>query len=257
MKKYLKIHREFLRTSFNRQLSFRMNFSLQTLMGFFFLVTSFLAASFIFDHVENIGLWEREEFFLFLSFVLALDQTYTLLFAPNFWNFAEQIRIGELDFQLLKPAHSLFVIFTRVLGTPALITAFISYSLLIYFGFKVNIAWFQWLLLPFLLSLGLALLLALEIFISLLNFFTVEGSGVNFIRLRFQDLQSWPDFIYKNPTRKWLFPFLAVTSVPGRFLMDFSYWNWLLFMLGGTIFLWALLLLLWPRALRLYKSPSS
>ena len=234
-----------------------MDSTLQTLMNLASLITSFLTASFIFTHVESIGLWNKEEFLLFLSFVFAVDQTYYLFFSFNFWEFARDIRLGQLDFHLLKPAHSLFIVFTRHLAIPGLVTAFISWLLMIYFGMKADISWIQWLLLPWLLCLGLMFLLAVEILISLLNFLTVEGLGVNQIRLQLQHLCRWPDFIYKNPIRKWLLPFLAVTSIPGRFLMDVSYWNWLFFMAAGAVILWSVILFLWPKALRLYKSPSS
>ena len=257
MKKYLQIYKEFFRTCFNLNMSFPMNFTLQTLMNLVFLITSFLTASFIFIHVENIGLWNKEEFLFFLSFVFALDQTHYLFFSFNFWQFARDIRLGQLDFHLLKPAHSLFIVFTRNLAIPGLITAFISWLLLIYFGIKADINWIQWICLPLLLFLGLMFLLAIEILISLFNFLTVEGLGVNQVRLQLQHLCRWPDFIYKNPVRKWLLPFLAVTSVPGRFLIDMSYGNWVFFMTLGTVILWVILLFLWPKALFLYKSPSS
>lgn len=257
MKKYLKIYREFFRVCFSVSLSFRLDFVLQTLMNLAFLATSFLTAAFIFNHVESVGIWNREEFLFFLAFAFAVDQSHYLFFGFNFWIFSNDLRLGYLDFHLLKPVHSLFLIFTRYLAIPGLVTAFVSYILLIYFGIKVDINWIQWMCLPVLLCLGLALWLGLEILISFLNFFTVEGFGVNHIRLQFQNLSKWPDFIYKNPARTWLLPFLAITSVPARFLNDISYWDGILLMILGTFVLWVIILWLWPKALCFYKSPSS
>ena len=109
----------------------------------------------------------------------------------------------------------------------------------------------------FCLFLSIALLLGIEVLISLFNFFTVEGMGINQARLQIQQLCRWPDFIYKNPARLWLLPFLAITSIPVRWMLDFKYWTWLSAMIIGVLLLWFLNLFLWPRSLRFYESPSS
>ena len=258
LKKYILVYREFFNTSLSMEMSFRLNFFLQNLMNLIFLGTSFFAAGFIFDHIESIGFWGRTEFFFFLSFFFAVDQIHYLLFSANFWGFSDDVRLGGLDFHLLKPVSSLFAVFARTIAVPGIVTAAGSSILLVYFGWKAGLGLFAWLSLPFCLLTALALLLGLEILISLLNFVTVEGMGVNQLRLQMQHFCRWPDFIYKNPLRLWMLPFLAVTSIPARYMLDPGYWSWMLLMFLGTAALWAFVLLAWPRAsAALYESPSS
>lgn len=255
--KYLSLYKEFFKTSLSEELSFRANFTLQSLMNVSFIGVYFFTSFFIFDHIEHIGLWNEKEFLLFLSFVFAVDQTHYLVFSFNFWKFSDDVRLGHLDFHLLKPAPSLFIVLLRRLAVPGIFTALLTYLLVVYFGSQVGLSLLAWLSLPFCLLLSLSLLLGVEVLISLFNFFTVEGMGVNQARLQIQQLCRWPDFIYKNPARLWLLPFLAVTSIPVRWILDLHYWTWLIIMIFGSILLWSFILFLWPKALNFYESPSS
>ena len=255
--KYLSVYKEFFKTSFSESLSFRMDFQLQNLMNLSFLCTSFFTADFIFNHVEAIGFWNQTEFFFFLAFVFAVDQTHHLLFAYNFWELSRDVRLGTMDFTLLKPTSSFFIIFTRRLAVPVILTVILSYGLVIYFGWKVGLSWMAWLTLPLCLILALMLLLGIEVLIAMFNFITIEGIGINQVRLQMQHFLRWPDFIYKNPYRLWMLPFLAVTSIPARYLLDFHYWHWLSLMALGTVGIWICVAFFWPKAVHLYESPSS
>ena len=255
--KYFSLYKEFFKTSLSKELSFRANFILQSLMNVSFIGVYFFTSLFIFDHIEHIGLWNKQEFLLFLSFVFAVDQTHYLIFSFNFWMFSDDVRLGQLDFYLLKPFPSLFIVLLKRLAIPGIFTVLLTYSLAIYFGIQLGLSFLMWLSLPLCLLLSLFLLLGLEVLISLFNFFTVEGGGINHARLQLQHLCRWPDFIYRDPARLWLLPFLAITSIPVRYLLDVGYWSWLVIMFFGTAFLWLIVIFLWPKALSFYESPSS
>ena len=255
--KYLSLYKEFFKTSLSEELSFRANFILQSIMNISFIGGYFFTSIFIFDHVEHIGPWNEKEFLFFIAFVFAVDQTHYLIFSFNFWEFSDDVLLGTLDFHLLKPAPSLFIILTRRLAISGFFTLFLTYSMLIYFGAQLDLSLLAWLSLPVCLLLSLFLLLGIEVLIAFFNFFTVEGLGINQLRFQVQQLCRWPDFIYKNPARLWLFPFLAITSIPIRWVLDMSYWSWLVAMFFGVISLWSFIIFLWPKALRFYESPSS
>ncbi|MDE0092123.1 MAG: ABC-2 family transporter protein, partial [Oligoflexia bacterium] len=255
---YWAIYKEFFKTSLSEDLSFRANFTLQSLMNTSFIGVYFFTSVFIFNHVEQIGLWNREQFLFFLSFALFIDQIHYLVFSFNFWIFSDEVRLGSFDFTLLKPYPSLFITFFKRLAIPGVFTTIIAFFMLVYFGLKVDLNIWMWLSLPFCLILSLALLLSIEVLISVFNFFTIEGIGINQARLQVQQLCRWPDFIYKNPARLWLIPFLAITSIPVRYLLDFNYWTWLIILLGGVCLFWfVIIFFLWPKALSFYESASS
>ena len=255
--KYFFLYREFFKTSLSRELSFRSNFLIQSVMNLSFIGMYFFTSLFIFNHIEHIGLWNKTEFLFFLSFVFAVDQTHYLFFSLNFWEFSGDVRLGNLDFRLLKPFHTLFTVLLRNIAVPGLFTVCVSYLMLIYFGIHADLSALLWLSLPFCLLLSLFFLLGIEVLISLLNFFTVDGVGINQLRLQVQHLCRWPDFIYRNPGRLFLIPFLVITSVPVRWILDVSYWSFLLMMFCGLVLIWSVIFFLWPKALTFYESPSS
>jgi len=211
----------------------------------------------MFNHIENIGLWKKEEYLFFLSFVFSVTETYYLFFSFNFWQFSEDIRLGNLDFILLKPVHSLFITRCRVMAIAGIVTILLTYTLMIYFGSQLKFSFLTWCSIPFCLLLSILLLLGIENLISLLNFFTIEGYSINEARIQIQHAMRWPDAIYKNPIRFFILPILTVTSIPVRWVLDIQYWNWLIIMLIGTFIIWSLVLLLWPKCLDFYESSSS
>ena len=257
LKKYLSVYKEFFSTSFTEGLSFRTDFSLQVLMNLAFMCTYFLTADFIFNHIEKIGFWNRMEFFFFLSFVFTVDQIHFLTLSHNFWGFSRDVRLGNLDFHLLKPISAFFIVFSRRLAVSGLVTTAISCLLMIYFGMQAGLTPMAWIALPFCIVASLFLLFGIEVLISLFNFITIAGDGVNQARLQIQHFLRWPDFIYKTPFRLWMFPFLAVTSIPVKFLLEPNDWPWQALLILGTLCLWAFIARLWPKAVKLYESPSS
>ena len=258
MKKYLLIYKEFFKTSFSEALSFRLNFILQLFMETCYMGFVFFNSIFIFHHVDLIGLWNKEEFLFFISFVLLLEEVHYLLVAKNYFWFSGNILTGNFDFILLKPISSLFITFFNRLMIPCFLTVLISLCLLIYFSLQLDLSLAVWLSLPFCFFLSLALLCGVEITISLLNFFTIEGEGVNQIRLQTQQISYWPDFIYQKQLRFFLMPFLAIASIPVRWILDTSYWSWLLIMVVATFTLWFFIIAwLWPKGLTFYESASS
>ena len=257
LKKYFSIYKEYFKTSLSQVISFRFNFSLQVFMNLCFMGTFFFTASFVFDHIEYIGFWNRTEFFFFLSFVFTLDQIHYVSFSHNFWQFSEDVLLGLFDFHLLKPVSSLFIVFTRYLAISGLMTVIFSLILTIYFGLKLDLSIISWLSIPLCLLVSLALLVGIEILLSLFNFITIEGAGINQTRIQLQHFCRWPDFIYKNPLRLFMIPVLAITSFPVRFLLNNSYWSWFLLMILGTLLLWVCISFFWLKSINLYESPSS
>ena len=258
MKKHFYIYKEFFKTSLIYDLSFRANFILHSMMNICFMSIYFFSSFFIFNHVEHIGLWSKDEFLFFLAFALLLDQIHFLVLSFNFWIFSDEVRTGGFDFYLLKPSSSLFITFFNRLAIPGLFTIPVALGLFIYYGLNLNLSFWLWLSMPICLLASLLLLFGLELVISSFNFFTIQGDGLNQARLQIQQLSRWPDFIYKNPARLFLIPFLAISSIPVRWILDFSYWTWFILMGVGVLLLWlAIIFFIWPWALRAYQSASS
>jgi ABC-2 type transport system permease protein len=257
---YLKVYREFVFTSFAEAMTYRVHFVLLVLMELFFYAISLASVDILFDHVARVGVWNREQFLFFVCFMLSVDQLHMTFVSTGFWELSEKIRTGGLDYDLLRPLNLLFTVFFRHLRPACLLVLPVSWMLLIYFGIQARLPLWGWVILPGLILLSFLTMCAVEILLATGMFLTVEGNGLNFLRMQLQEVSRWPDFIYSTGPRRFftfLVPVLMIGSAPVKALFDPSDTLLLLWM---PVLLVGLLLankLLWRWALRGYESASS
>lgn len=260
LKVYFSVYCGFVSSCFAEGMTYRFHFLLLIAMDVFFYIVSLASVDFIFQHVEHIGIWNREEFMFYVAFMLALDQLHMTFISENFWALADQIRRGQLDYTLLKPLSTLFTTFFRYIRPASMLNIFVTVPMLVYYGIEANLPVVSWIALPFLVILGLTLWISIEILISCSMFWTLEGYGINFLRMQFQTVARWPDFVYSPWPRRFLtffVPVLLIGNAPVRFLFDpWDFWPLILLIIAIAI-TWFLIKLLWRRGINHYESASS
>jgi len=260
MKHYWEIYKKFVSTSISEATSFRLSFFLVAVMDIIFYLTTLFSVSFIFDHVQNIGPWDKNQLLFFISFMLAIDHLHMTTISESFWRFSDHIRTGSLDFLLLRPAHSIFSVFFSRFRAATVFNGIVAWGFLIYYGKEVGLPLLSWAILPFMILIGLNLLLVIEIILSTAMFWIVEGAGINFLRMQLQQLARWPDFIFSKYTRRVLtlvIPISLVGTAPVNFLLDYSNYQYLLMLVIFSIILWIALFFWWNFAIQKYESASS
>ena len=115
---YLKVFLTFARNSLIRDMSFRTNFILQCLSSMSWALMNFALFKIIYRFTDSIGRdsgWQENEFFIFLGTIWVINSLIQTFFMANAQEFSELIRTGKLDFALLKPIDTQFLIsFPRV-----------------------------------------------------------------------------------------------------------------------------------------------
>ncbi|OUR99813.1 hypothetical protein A9Q84_01950 [Halobacteriovorax marinus] len=260
LKHYLNVYGNFVSTSFSTAMSFRFNFILLIFMDIFFYFSSLATVSFIFDHVSAIGPWNKEQLMFFISFMLCVDHLHMTLISESFWVLSRDIKTGAMDFIILKPIHSIFSCFFRHIRTSSFCNTFVVWGCLIYYGREIELDTLSWVLLPFLVLLSFTLLALLEFIISTSMFWMTEGMGINFLRMQFQNLSRWPNFIYSSMSRRFftmVIPVLLIGSAPVHFIIDHSKWHYLIYLVIAIVLSYIVLMYIWNRALNQYESASS
>ncbi|MEM6473232.1 MAG: ABC-2 family transporter protein [Planctomycetota bacterium] len=116
--RYLKVFLTFARNSLIRDMTFRTNFLLQCVSSLGWTAMNVGFYLIIFEHTGSIGSdtgWDRDRFFLFIATTWLINSLVQAFFMPNAQEFSEMIRTGGLDFALLKPIDTQFLIsFRRV-----------------------------------------------------------------------------------------------------------------------------------------------
>ncbi len=110
---YWHVFLTFARNSLVRDIMFRMNFILQCISSVSWTLMNVGFYLIIFAHTDMIGPesgWGKYEFFVFLATTWLVNSVVQAFCMPNAQEFSELIRTGNLDFALLKPIDTQFLI---------------------------------------------------------------------------------------------------------------------------------------------------
>lgn len=110
MRYYVRVWLMFFRNALIRELTFRGNFVITILTRMFWFVAQLTMFEIIYRNVGAIGDWSRPEYFAFMATGMLINALVEAFFMPNAANFSELIRSGNLDFALLKPIDTQFLI---------------------------------------------------------------------------------------------------------------------------------------------------
>ena len=120
---YWGVFRTFARNSMVRDMTFRTNFFLQCVSSIGWTLMNVGFYLIIFQFTPSIGEdsgWDRERFFLFIATTWFINSLVQAFFMPNAQEFSELIRTGGLDFALLKPIDTQFLVSFRRIDWSAL-----------------------------------------------------------------------------------------------------------------------------------------
>ena len=226
----------------------------------------------IFQNTPMIGAdtgWGKYPFFVFLATTLFINSLVQAFFMPNAEEFSEQVRTGGLDFALLKPIDTQFLISLAKVDWSSLSNFVFAIVLLSYslaqLDYSPGIA--QSLLYPVYVLCGVAILYSLMIALASTSIWLGRNQNLYDFWFYITNFSRYPMEIYRGPfgtpLRRlftFLIPVLVVVNVPARLLalpLDRSNWPLALFTIAATA--GSLLVSRWMflRALASYRSASS
>ncbi len=107
---YVQVFLTFARNSLIRDMTFRSNFFIQVVSSLSWVVMNLGFYLLIYSYTRQIGDWSQYEFFAFVATTMMINGLVQTFFMPNIAEFSELIRTGGLDFALLKPIDTQFLI---------------------------------------------------------------------------------------------------------------------------------------------------
>lgn len=110
VRRYGRVFGTFFRNAFIREASFRGNFLITLFTRSFWFAVQILLFDLIFRQVTAINDWSRAEYFGFMATGMLVNAIVEAFFMPNCARFSELIRTGDLDFVLLKPIDTQFLV---------------------------------------------------------------------------------------------------------------------------------------------------
>lgn len=262
MRRYLRLYLYFLRFSFSRAMEFRLDFFFRIVMDSVFYLVHIIFFKIIYRHTALVGGWDYDQVLIFVCGFFLADAIHMTVAANNLWYLPQYINKGDLDYYLVRPVSSLFMLSVRDFAANSFVNLLIAAGLLTWavWRYPVSFSGPQILLYLLFIGNGAYLYYVIHVFFILPVFWSHGGRGFEVIFYAVKQFAERPDRIFHGPIRLLLvtvLPFLLIASYPARILLDGISLVTLLHLCLTSVGLTFLLLLAWRRGLRAYASASS
>src|SRR5687767_14454687 len=121
--RYPRIYAELWKNSVTREMGFKSNFILWIIVETLWFVLQLLFFTVIYRHTDHIGSWTKWQVILLVGASHFIQQIFGAFFLVNCTQLSELVRTGKLDFMLLLPINSRFLISMRQVDLGGFINA--------------------------------------------------------------------------------------------------------------------------------------
>jgi ABC-2 type transport system permease protein len=262
MKKYLRLYYVFLRANMIKLFMYRGDFWLGFLLTGAQSVAVLLGLNIMFLHINNIAGWSYNDMLVLLGTFMLTDALSWMLFRAGVNNLDSIINNGDLDWYLIKPIDTQFMVTVQKLDAQDAGRSFIGIPILIY-GLQGTSLFTNLLNIPLFivtLLLGQVVLYSITLAVKTISFKSIQGWATSAISWRFYDLARYPVDIYSGAMRiiyTFVLPLVFIATVPAKvFTGEFRLYMLLGAIVAASVSLF-LVRLIWNKALRGYSSASS
>ena len=262
-RRYLTIYAALWKNSVAREMSFKGNFLLWIVVElcWFGLQLSFVGV--IFRETGAVGTWSQWEMVLLVGASNFIQQIYQAFFLVNCTNLSELIRTGKMDFLLLLPVNTRFIVSLRQVDLGAFINALFGLCVMLYAAGKLHLQPTTGQITGFgaLCLVGILIHYSLMFMLAAIGFWTVRAQGIVYGYYNLFNVARMPDEAFHGAFKAmftFALPVLLVSNVPVRLLADkiVSPVAWISLLALGVI--WAVISeWFWRISVRRYTSASS
>ena len=226
----------FVRNALIREMTFRGNFLITVMTRALWFCSQILLFKIIFHNVQHITPgWNEYQYFAFMATGMLINAVIEAVFMPNMANFSELIRTGNLDFALLKPIDTQFLISFEKMDLAMLNQILLSVGLLIYAisnlptGTEVRVTIGSVALYVLFIVVGVTILYSLMISLASTAIWFGRNQGLYDFWFYITVFARYPRSIYQTATPAgdvirfvftFILPILVVVTVPSRVLLD-------------------------------------
>lgn len=262
MLRYLRLYAAFVRFSVSKSLQFRFDFFFRVFMDMLWYAQYLVFFDVLYAQSGTIGGWDRHQGYVFTGALFVLDAMQMTFFSNNIWHLPDAVNKGDLDYHLLRPVSSLFMLTCRDFAVNSALNLLMALGVLLHalLTYPHALPTLNVLVFVPLLLVGLFIHLFLQILFLLPVFWIHSGSGLRDLLWTLDPANARPAGIWKGWVRRLLttvLPFAVIVSFPVRVLFEGPQAEILLHVLAIAACLGAVVGFLWRRGLRAYASASS
>ena len=139
--RYARLWRRFVVLAVVREAEYRVNFLASVVEGTAQLGVAVLTFVLLYRFTSGIAGWSAAQALVLVGIYRALDGLLALQIAPNLMRISEYIGQGDLDFILLRPVASQFLVSLRWLRPAEAVNVLIGLALVAYAASRTGVSW--------------------------------------------------------------------------------------------------------------------
>jgi ABC-2 type transport system permease protein len=244
-------------------MTFKTNFILWIVVELCWFALQLTFINVIYLHTESIAGWSKWQVVMLIGASHFIQEIFQAIFLINCTNLSELVRTGKLDFLLLLPVNTRFLVSVRQVDLGSLVNAAIAGGVMIYAARQLDLIPSPVQITMFLLLCvaGVVIHYSLMFLLATVSFWTVRAQGIVWAYYNLFNVSRLPDSAFRGWFKvvfTFAIPMLLVSNVPVRVLTDrLESPLHILLLVGLAIGCLALSELGWRFSVRHYTSASS
>lgn len=221
--RYAGLYLALVKNSVAREMGFKSNFLLWIVVDLLWFGLQVCFISVLYLHTDNIGSWTKWEVVLLIAASNFIQQIFQALFLVNLTNLSELVRQGKLDFLLLLPANTRFIVSLRQVDLGGFVNATAAVAVMFYAAHQLGLqpSMLQGAGFVALCLLGVLIHYFLMTLLAAVCFWTVKAQGIVWGYYNLFNIARMPDEAFRGVFKVFFtlaIPMLLVSNVPTRVL---------------------------------------
>ena len=263
LRRYAGLYAALWRNSVVREMGFKSNFLLWILVELLWFALQLCFIGVIYLHTDHIASWTKWQVVMLVGASQFIQQLFQAIFLSNCIQFSELVRTGRLDFMLLLPMNTRFLVSLRVVDLGGFVNGMSALAVMGYAAHQLHLSPSFWQLLGFLLlcAAGILIHYSLIFILTSVAFWTVRAQGIIWGYYSLFNVARLPDAAFRGFFKAFFtfaIPMLLVANVPAKLMLHtLESPGPMLLVVGMGCICFVLSELFWRFSLRHYTSASA
>ncbi|MGE3913981.1 MAG: ABC transporter permease [Chloroflexota bacterium] len=260
--RYARVYRACIRNCLARELEFRTSFLLSAGSTILWAIFSMVLAGLVFTNVREVAGWDLNRMFMLTGSFLIVEGLSSALFHRNMQRLSEMVNKGELDFVLIRPISSQYLVSIRYVNFGELPTAVVGAGYVVIGIGRLGLTPGPVEIASYVLLLGSALLSLYSLWFMAVTLVLWTGriNNISAILPPFVEMARMPSDVFRGlvkPLLTYGLPIAAIATLPSKALLGILDPGMVPYqMVLAAVLLW-LSHRFWNYSLRRYTSASS
>jgi ABC-2 type transport system permease protein len=262
MRRYLTLFWVQLRASLATAMQYRADFVVDGAISLWWMLWTLVPLWIVFRGRETVAGWSMEEALVVAACFTILRGVLEGAINPSLVQIGEHIRTGTLDFILIKPADTQFLVSTAKFSPWKVVDLLAGVAMMVIAFARLGRVPgpLEVALAALLLGSGIFVLYSLWILVVCASFWVIRLDNLGYLLSSVFDAARWPLDVFRGTWRylfTWVIPLGLMTTYPARALLGSLSLETAAVALGGTAAFTGMARFVWNRAIGHYRSASS